>query len=96
MTSVDQQRRFHCEVGNGLERRKTVSDPEVATHVLHRAVGHLLWERERREYLDIAINEAALEILCEAAQEVARNDRRQSVRTYTLAWLWNVMKLTKR
>lgn len=100
MTSVDQQRHSRFELsresGEGLERRRTSSDAEIATRILHRAVGHLLWERERGEYLDLALNEAAVELLCEAAQEVARSDRRQSVRSHTLDWLRSVMRSDKR
>ena len=96
MTSVDQQGQSRLEpvleIRNGLERRKAVSESETATRVLHRAVGHLLWERERAEYLDITNNEAAIEILCEAAQAVAKSDRRQSLRTYTLDWLRNAIQ----
>lgn len=97
ITSVDQRSRSRLdpspEIRNGLERRKAESDSEMATRILHRAVGHLLWERERAEYLDIEDNEAAVEMLCGAAQEVAKGERRQGVRRSTLDWLQDAIRL---
>ena len=82
--------------GGGLERRRSASDAERTTRLLHDAIGHLLWKRERGEYLDLASNEMAVESLCGAAQEVVRGERRQLIRTNALVWLRNIVWFNKR
>lgn len=98
MSTVDQQPSFLHDPSSkvGFERRQATSDSEIATRILHRAVGHLLWERERGQYLDLAVNGASIEILCNAAQALAKADRRHSMRTDTLAWLRGVLQPSKR
>ncbi len=80
---------------NRLERRGGISESELALRTLHRAVAHLIDERDGNQQLLVEANRQAIALLCKAAQEVTRKDRRDATRRYAISWIWDALGWTK-
>lgn len=80
---------------NMLERRQGMSAPEHALRTLHHAVAHLISERDNNQQLSLGANRQAIALLCKAAQELTRKDRRDTTRRYAISWIWDALGWTK-
>lgn len=78
-----------------MERRQGFSKPERALRTLHHAVAHLIDERDSNHQLSVEANREAIALLCQAAQEVTRKDRRDATRRYAISWIWDALGWTK-
>ena len=78
-----------------MERRQGVSEQEQALRKLHHAVAHLINERDSNQQLFVEANQQAIALLCKAAQDLTRKDRRDATRRYAISWIWDALGWTR-
>ena len=91
-TSTHSPDSFHALVKHSVkpvhpERREGISDLERAAELIEHAIQYLVTEQLRDRRSPVQANHGAIALLCDAAGQIARVERRKSDRSLIAGWL---------